>query len=311
LQVKRQVVREFEAIIPPSALLATNTSSLSVADIAAASTRPGRVLGLHFFNPVEKMPLLEIVRGPATDDSAVEAALQLARRLGKTPVVVKDTPGFIVNRILMPYLSGAMEMLGREGADPRVVQKADRAMTRFGMPMGPFALLDRIGIDVAAKVAGVLHAAFGGGSGALRAFESMTKSGFTGFKAGRGFYRYRGGLARALSPEVAPLVRSAYLQAADGGPAARRDGGSGGDDDIADRLVDAMVNEAARLLDEGAVDGPEVIDLAMVFGAGFPPFRGGLLRHADAVGPALIASRLTGRGIAPAESLRAKGRFFA
>lgn len=271
LAVKQQVLREMERATSPRCIFATNTSSLSVAAIAEASSRPERVLGLHFFNPVEKMPLVEVVRGPATDDDAVAAAVGLARRMGKTPVVVKDTPGFIVNRILMPYLGGAMGMLAGGGT----IGAIDGAMTRFGMPMGPFALLDRIGLDVAAKVADVLSSAFPDRAGDGRLLHGMMQAGLLGVKSGGGFYRYgRSGSRTGENPDAVRLASTL------GGGQPPPDG----EDAIAERLVGAMIEEAARLLDEKAVEGPEVIDLAMVFGAGFPPERGGLLRHADATG---------------------------
>ena len=304
LEVKRQVLREMEAATGPQAIFATNTSSLSVAAISEAASRPARVLGLHFFNPVEKMPLVEVIRAPATDDGAVEAAVSLVRRMGKTPVVVKDTPGFIVNRILMPYLAGAVEELGR-AADPAVVVSIDRAMVDFGMPMGPFALLDQIGIDVAAKVAGVLKAAFPEKPGDARLFHAMMQAGLLGAKSGRGFYVHgRGGKRGKVSPELARLLSATYRPPVGGAVGAMEMAA------VADMLVDAMIDEAAALLEQGAVDRPEVIDLAMVFGAGFPPFRGGLLRHADTVGTEFIAGRLRARGVTPAPLLARKGRFY-
>jgi len=310
LEVKRVVLREMEAATGPETIFATNTSSLSVAAIATAAQRPGRVLGLHFFNPVEKMPLVEVVRGPATDQDAVEAVIALSRRMGKTPVVVNDTPGFIVNRILMPYLAGAIEALGRSG-DARTVVRIDRAMVGFGMPMGPFALLDRIGIDVAAKVAGVLEAAFPARAGrsqdGSRLLQAMIRSGLLGVKSGRGFYRYTGAGEKAgkTSPELARLLFETYRPLAGG-----RAADTGVAEGSVDVLLDAMVNEAALLLEEHAVDRPEVIDMAMIFGAGFPPFRGGLLRHADTIGRSAIATRLRARGIAPAALLTRDGRFY-
>lgn len=301
LQVKRDVLRRIEAITGPRTIFATNTSSLSVADIAANAARPGRVIGLHFFNPAEKMPLVEVVRLPATDPDAIAAAVGLARRMGKTPVVVADTPGFIVNRILMPYLAGAMELLSRGLG----VVAIDQAMAAFGMPMGPFALLDRIGIDVAAKVSDVLKAAFPSrrmGPNGPDLLHAMMQAGLAGAKTGQGFYRYRSGGTRTAgtAPELARLVAATYR------PSARLVMTA---DEIAATLVDAMVNEGALLLSENAVDRPEVIDLAMVFGAGFPPFRGGLLRHADIEGHETIARRLAARGVAPAARLTEKKRF--
>jgi len=313
LAVKRQALADLEPRVSPACIFATNTSSLSVGAIAAQAARPGRVVGLHFFNPVEKMPLVEVVRTPATEPEVVEAAAALAKRMGKTPVIVNDTPGFIVNRILMPYLAGAMELLAR-GAP---LQRIDRALVGFGMPMGPFALLDRIGLDVAAHVAGVLGAAFPDRprhpvSAKLPA--AMAQAGLLGTKAGRGFYRYPSsrkgggqGPPGRPSPEVPALLRALA------GPAVAEDGSASSlqDQEIADHLVDAMVDEAARLLSDGGVDSAATIDLAMVMGAGFPPFRGGLLRHADTVGREAIAARLAARGVRAAPLLLEKGRFHA
>jgi 3-hydroxyacyl-CoA dehydrogenase/enoyl-CoA hydratase/3-hydroxybutyryl-CoA epimerase len=303
LRVKRRTLADLEREVPPRCIFASNTSSLSVDAIAAEAARPGRVVGLHFFNPVDKMPLVEVVRGAATEPEVVEAAVSLARRMGKTPVVVADTPGFIVNRILMPYLAGAMELFV-QGAG---VARVDHAMTAFGMPMGPFALLDQIGLDVAAHVSGVLSAAFPDRprhAAAAKLPAAMAQAGLLGVKAGRGFYRYP---KKRLSPEVETLRRAVApgATAPTGGLAAA----ALGEDEIADLLVDVMVDEAARLLSEGAVDSAATIDLAMVLGTGFPPFRGGLLRHADRVGREAIAARLAARGIRPAPLLLEKGRF--
>jgi len=299
LELKRQVLREMESLTAPSAIFATNTSSLSVTGIAAASSRPGRVLGLHFFNPVEKMPLVEVVRGPATEESAVQAAVQFARKLGKTPVVVKDTPGFIVNRILGPYLAEALRLL----AARHDITALDEAMVRFGMPMGPFALLDQIGLDVAAKVSDVLTAAFPDRGGDPRLLHAMMQAGLLGVKAGNGFYFYRDGKIARQAPELARVLAAVHP----GRASVHRQPSAAG---AAETLVDAMVNEAALLLGEEAVDRPDVIDLAMVMGTGFPPFRGGLLRYADSVGKDVIAGRIRARGMAPAPLLERKGRFY-
>ena len=244
----------------------------------------------------------------------MEAAFTLARRMGKTPVVVKDTPGFIVNRILMPYLATAVRELERTG-DVAIIPRADAAMAAFGMPMGPFALLDQIGLDVAAKVAGVLKEAFPRSPGDARLFHAMMQAGLLGVKSGRGFYRYSSGRKpQKVSPELAPLLAATYRHPAAGAPD-RGDGRTAGADSQVDALVnsmlDAMINEAASLIEEGAVDRPETIDLAMIFGTGFPPFRGGLLRHADRVGPQAVADRLRARGITPSPLLERTGRFYA
>ena len=303
LELKRKVLREMESLTSASAIFATNTSSLSVRDIAAAASRPGRVIGLHFFNPVEKMPLVEVVRGPATDEDAVLAAVQLVRKLGKTPVVVKDTPGFIVNRILGPYLSESLRLLAA-GQD---IGAVDEAMVRFGMPMGPFALLDQIGLDVAAKVSDVLTAAYPGRGGDPRLLHAMMQAGLLGVKTGKGFYRYRDGRIAGQSPDLARVLAAVYPGRANSKTGDRAETAGAA---IEQTLVDAMANEAALLLGEEAVDRPEVIDLAMVMGTGFPPFRGGLLHYVDKVGRDVIAERIRARGGTPAALLEQKGRFY-
>jgi len=242
---------------------------------------------------------VEVVRGPATEEPVVQAAVQFARKLGKTPVVVKDTPGFIVNRILGPYLSEALRLL-TTGHD---ITALDEAMVRFGMPMGPFALLDQIGLDVAAKVSDVLMAAFPDRGGDPRLLHAMMQAGLLGVKAGKGFYRYRHGKIAGRALELARVLAAVHP----GRASVHRQPSAAG---VAETLVDAMVNEAALLLGEGAVDRPDVIDLAMVMGTGFPPFRGGLLRYADSVGRDVIAGRIRARGGTPAPLLEQKGRFY-
>ena len=275
LDVKRRVFAELEVRVPATALLASNTSSLSIDALAAGLLHPERFVGFHFFNPVHRMPLVEVVRGARTADTALVTAVGLARRLGKTPVVVKDSPGFVVNRVLMPYLREALHLL-EEGY---VVTDIDTAMRRFGMPMGPFEVVDEVGLDVAQKVAGVLVAAFPERIQPSPALEKLVKAGRLGRKNGRGFYRHQG---RKRTPDRS--VRGVL-----GMPHARRPQTV---DSLAERMVLVMINEAARCVEEGIVAGPEQVDLAMVFGAGFPPYRGGVLRHADAVGLQTVVDRL-------------------
>ena len=275
LDVKRRVFAELEVRVPPGALLATNTSSLSINALAAGLLHPGRFVGFHFFNPVHRMPLVEVVRGARTADTALVTAVGLARRLGKTPVVVKDSPGFVVNRVLMPYLREALHLL-EEGY---VVTDIDAAMKRFGMPMGPFEVVDEVGLDVAQKVAGVLVAAFPERIQPSPALAKLVSAGRLGRKNGRGFYRHSG---RQRTPDRS--VRGLL-----GMPHARRPQTV---DSLAERMVLVMINEAARCVEEGIVAGPEQVDLAMVFGAGFPPHRGGVLRHADAAGLQNVVDRL-------------------
>jgi len=221
------------------------------------------------------MPLVEVVRGERTADAALVTAVGLARRLGKTPVVVKDSPGFVVNRVLMPYLREALHLL-EEGF---LVTDIDASMRRFGMPMGPFEVVDEVGLDVAQKVAGVLSAAFPERMQPSPALEKLLAAGRLGRKNGRGFYRHEG---RTRKPDRSvrgllglPQVRRPQLV-----------------DTLSERMVLAMINEASRCVEEGIVAGPEQVDLAMVFGAGFPPHRGGVLRHADATGLQATLDRL-------------------
>lgn len=275
LDVKRRVFAELEVRLRPDALLATNTSSLSVDAIAGGLKNPERFCGFHFFNPVHRMPLVEVVRGARTSDAALVTAVALARRLGKTPVVVKDSPGFVVNRVLMPYLREAMALL-EEGFPLTAI---DASMRRFGMPMGPFQVVDEVGLDVAAKVAGVLSKAFPDRMTPAPLLDRLIAAGRLGKKNGLGFYRHRG-----KRRETDPGLRAAL--------GLQRDRPAPPDNALAERMVLAMVNESARCLEEGVVADAGKLDLAMVFGTGFPPFRGGPLRHADTIGLAKILPRL-------------------
>jgi 3-hydroxyacyl-CoA dehydrogenase/enoyl-CoA hydratase/3-hydroxybutyryl-CoA epimerase len=275
LDIKRRVFAELEVRVPEDALLASNTSSLSINAIAQGLLHPERFVGFHFFNPVHKMPLVEVVRGEKTSDAALVTAVGLARRLGKTPVVVKDSPGFVVNRVLMPYLREALHLL-EEGY---TVPDLDLAMRRFGMPMGPFEVVDEVGLDVASKVAGVLSKAFPERMQPSPALEKMVAAGKLGKKNGAGFYVHQG---RKRTPDRA--VRNIL-----GLTQVRRPNTI---DSLSERMVLAMINESARCVEEGLVAGPEQVDLAMIFGAGFPPYRGGPLRHADATGLEVVVDRL-------------------
>jgi 3-hydroxyacyl-CoA dehydrogenase len=270
------VFAELDVRLPAGAVLATNTSSLSVDAMAQGLSHPERLCGFHFFNPVHRMPLVEVVRGKLTSDQTIVTAVALARRLGKTPLVVVDAPGFVVNRILMPYLSEAMVLL-EEGY---TLTGIDEAMRRFGMPMGPFEVLDEVGLDVAHKVGGVLSRAFPDRMTAATSLEKLIAAGRLGRKNGLGFYRHAG-KQRRPDPAVRRLLKLTR----------ERSGASR--ELVTERMVLAMINEAARCLEEKVVADAGAIDLAMIFGAGFPPFRGGVLRHADTIGLAKVESRLT------------------
>ncbi|HJW14241.1 MAG TPA: 3-hydroxyacyl-CoA dehydrogenase NAD-binding domain-containing protein, partial [Thermoanaerobaculia bacterium] len=276
LGVKRAVLKEWEAVVPPGAIFASNTSTLPIGEIAAGALHPDRVAGMHFFNPVHRMPLVEVIRGPQSSDETVATVFALAKTLGKTPVVVKDSPGFLVNRILAPYLSEAVRLV-KEGCS---IEDVDRAMTDFGMPVGPLALLDDVGLDVAVKAGEVLQAAFPGRMQAS-GDEALAAVGRLGRKTRGGFYDYRDDKRGDPSPE-------AYRALGVEPPKMSLLPGS----EIESRLVFAMVNEAAFCMADEVVAAPSKLDLAMIFGTGFPPFRGGLLRYADALGAARVVSAL-------------------
>ncbi len=291
LDVKRSVFAEIARQCGPDTILATNTSSLSVAAIAAELPNPERVVGLHFFNPVKKMPLVEIVRGPATSARVVAEVAALALRLGKTPVVTADCAGFLVNRLLGPYLDESLRLIAA-GVDPA---RLDKALVDFGMPMGPLRLLDEVGFDVAGHAAASLHAAYGARMTPCDVLDALVKDGRLGKKSGKGFYVH-GGRRAELDPALRRLVPVSAARAR-----------TLSDDEIADRPILAMFAEAARALEEGVVAGPRELDLATVFGMGFPPFRGGLLRWADTVGLATIVMQLERAAQEPDVAARAGG----
>lgn len=275
LGVKQKVLSEFEAVAGPSAIFASNTSTLPITRIAANALRPENVVGMHFFNPVDKMPLVEVIRGEKSSDEAVATVAALARKLGKTVVHCNDAPGFVVNRILSPYMNEAAFLL-EEGNS---IESIDRAMTDFGMPMGPFTLLDEVGIDVAAKAAHVMAEAFPERMRPAKGIEALVVSGRLGRKNARGVYLWKEGKRTAPDPEVYRLLSL-------GSP--RR-----GDENLmSQRMVLAMVNEASRILDDGVVGSAPELDLAMIMGTGFPPFRGGLLRYADTLGIPMVVKKL-------------------
>ena len=284
LEVKQAVFGKLAESLADDAILATNTSSLSVDAIAEGLPHPERVCGMHFFNPVRKMPLVEIIRGSRTDESVVRAVANLAVRMGKFPVIVADVAGFLVNRILGPYLDEALRLF-EEGADPAGV---DRLLEDFGMPMGPFLLLDEVGFDIAAHAAESLHEAYGARMAPTKALDGLLKQDRLGKKTGLGFYvhgtvqkgKRKGKPARpTLATDLPVFKRSGEAPTLT-------------DETIVDRLVLAMVAEGARCLEEDVVAGPAELDLATVMGTGFAPFTGGLMRYADSRGTAEVAARL-------------------
>ncbi|MBI3558386.1 MAG: enoyl-CoA hydratase/isomerase family protein [Deltaproteobacteria bacterium] len=278
MDVKKKVLRETEAQLGEKAVFATNTSSLSVTELAKASHRPQNVVGMHFFNPVHKMPLIEVIRGEKTGDRAVASVFELAKRLGKTPIVVKDGPGFLVNRLLMPYLNEAAYLIA-EGAP---IEELDKAVLQFGMPMGPATLLDEVGLDVAVKVGKILHEAFGSRANPCILNTRLVDGKLYGKKSGKGFYLYdETGKRGELNPEIYKVLGVT--------PA------SPSKDQKANwipRLMYPIINEAALCLAEGIVAEAQDVDLGMIMGTGFPPFRGGPLRYADSVGLQAIVNKL-------------------
>ena len=278
MDIKRIVLRETEDAARRGCVLATNTSSLSVDEMASALARPENFVGMHFFNPVHRMPLVEVVRGTHSSDQAVATTYALALTLGKVPVVTGDGPGFLVNRILGPYMNEAGFLL----ADGASVEAVDGAAKKFGMPMGPLRLVDEVGIDISRHAGQSLHEALGDRLTPSPPLVALADSGRLGKKGGLGFYRYEGGKENGVDPDIYAVLSTAV-------PDART---TLEEREIRGRLVLAMVNEAARVLDEGIVRRASDVDLAMIMGTGFPPFRGGLLRFADTIHTRTILSRL-------------------
>ena len=278
MDIKRIVLRETEDAVRAGCILATNTSSLSVDEMASALARPEDFVGMHFFNPVHRLPLVEVVRGARSSDRAVATTYGLALALGKVPVVTRDGPGFLVNRILGPYMNEAGLLL----ADGATVEAIDGAAKRFGMPMGPLRLIDEVGIDISRHAGQSLYEALGDRLTPAPPLLALAESGRLGKKGGLGFYRYEGDKEVGVYPEIYAVLSKSV-------PASRA---TLEEKDIRDRLVLAMVNEAARVLDDDIVQHAGEVDLAMIMGTGFPPFRGGLLRFADTIHVRTIQGRL-------------------
>ena len=306
LAVKRQVLQEVEAAASPRLVFASNTSAIPIAQIAEASLRPENVLGMHFFSPVHKMPLLEVIRQPRTSPQALTVAVAAGRRMGKTIIVVNDGPGFFTSRVLSPFLNEAAHLL-LEGAR---IDRVDEAMTRWGWPVGPCALLDEVGLDVARHAAGVLVGALGDRLLPPPVFARLAADGRLGRKSGRGFYLYgEEGKVPTKYPDAAvyELLRPVAPAAGSGAPEL-------GDAEVAERCYLQMLNETARCMEEGVIADPADVDIGTIFGFGFPPFRGGLLREADRQGLPRLVDRLDayaarlGRRFEPAGLLREMAR---
>lgn len=276
--VKRQLYSKLEPKMRPDAILASNTSTIPIGTLAKGLKHPERFCGIHFFNPVRKMQLVEVIRGSETSDQTVVTAVAFAKSLKKMPVVVKDGPGFLVNRLLFPYMGEALLLL-EEGVPTDEIEKA---ATKFGMPMGPIALYDMVGLDTALYAGKVLSDAFADRFCGSMILPAMVEAGRLGQKSGSGFYAYTDKKKKGVpDPTVEPLLKQFI-----------RDKRKFSRDEITDRLMLPMLVEASLLLEEELVRDARDIDLGMIFGTGFPPFKGGPMFWADTLGIAKIVEKL-------------------
>ncbi len=296
LALKQQMVAEVEKYAAAHTIFASNTSSLPIHDIAAQAQRPEQVIGLHFFSPVDKMPLVEVIPHAGTSEQTISTVVSLAKRQGKTPIVVADKAGFYVNRILAPYINEALRCL----AEGEPIENIDDALVQAGFPVGPIRLLDEVGIDVGTKIMPILEQAYGARFAAPANVSAILNDDRKGRKNGRGFYLYpaKGGKnSKKADPAVYTLLGVT--------PVARQP-----QQDIARRCMMMMLNEAARCLDEGVVRSPRDGDIGAVFGIGFPPFLGGPFYYMDTLGAKRMVEELEqlaagyGERFAPCEALR-------
>lgn len=282
-KVKKSVLAEVEGVVGENTILASNTSSISIDELAAALKRPENFCGMHFFNPVHAMPLVEVIRGAKSSEKAVATTVAYAAAMGKTPIVVNNCPGFLVNRILFPYFAGFQKLVN-DGAD---FAQVDKVMEAFGWPMGPAYLLDVVGMDTAHHVGDVLAEGYPDrmGKGEKTSLDVMYESQRFGQKNGKGFYVYetdkRGKPKKVLDPQVYELIKPVQANGT-------RDFS---DDEIIDRMLLPMILETVRCLEENIVDTANEADMGLIFGIGFPPFRGGALKYADTVGLAEIVKK--------------------
>ncbi len=274
MAAKKAVLAEMEKEVADDAIICSNTSALSISEMATVLKHPERFVGMHFFNPVNRMPLVEVVAGKQSSAEAVATVVALVHELKKTPVVVKDSPGFLVNRILLPYMNEAA-LLVQEGVG---FERIDKLAEGFGMPMGPFALADVTGVDVGYKVIQELETAFSPRLQAAPVLDRFIQAGLLGRKTGGGFYIYKD-KQRSANPEALKLLENVREKEVP-------------DDEILDRLILVMLNEAAMCLQEGVIGRVDYLDMALITGIGFPPFRGGLMRYADDRGLSEVMWRL-------------------
>ena len=276
LAVKHQVLREVEAVAP-RAIFASNTSTIPIRDIARGSAHPEQVIGMHFFSPVHKMPLLEVIVTPETSAETTSTVVGYGRAIGKTVIVVQDGAGFYVNRILSPYINESGKLLD-QGAS---IESIDEALVAFGFPVGPLTLLDEVGLDIAAKSGPIMAAAFGERMQRAITLQRVIESGRLGRKSKRGFYRYDAeGKRIGADEQIYSLTPVGSARRTFDSSVMQR------------RAVFAMLNEAVRCLEEGIIRSPRDGDIGAVFGIGFPPFLGGPFRHLDTLGIASVVAQL-------------------
>ena len=299
-QAKADAYRSIADSIADDAILASNTSTISITRLAQSAPNPERFVGLHFFNPVDRMQLVEVIRGEQTSDETVATVVALAKRVRKTPIVVRDCAGFLVNRILFPYLTEAALLL-LEGAS---LDAIDKVATGFGMPMGPMLLYDVVGLDTACFAGKVIHEAYPDRTPAVPLLDDLVNAGRLGQKSGAGFRKYAGRRPKgALDPDLLPLLEK------------HRNGNRTiGEDEILDRLFLPMLFEAVRAFEEDIVRDASDIDVGLVLGIGFPPFRGGILRWCDNEGVDRILERAgayvaLGKRFEPPQPLRQMAKF--
>jgi len=282
--VKKNLLAEVETKVKKDAIIVSNTSSLSITEMAHALRNPALFAGMHFFNPVNRMPLVEVIYGEETSDETIVEVVRMAKKLGKTPIVVKDVAGFLVNRILLPYMNEAAYLL-QEGAQ---IARVDYFIEKFGMPMGPFSLADIVGIDIGCKVANSLQEAYKDRMRVADILDELYKNHkeLLGKKSRKGFYLYSNGEKKQCVNKDIELILTDLRQAKKIATYYISD------NEIIDRCILTMVNEAAKCLEEGVVKNARYLDMAMIMGTGFPAFRGGVLRYADSIGIDKVVSRL-------------------
>lgn len=295
LDAKRKVFAQLEPLLSEHAILASNTSTIPITKLAAELKRPEQFVGIHFFNPVRQMKLVEVIRGAKTSDETIATAVAYAKRLGKMPIVVGDGPGFLVNRLLFPYMNEALALLG-EGIP---VKQVEKAAVKFGMPMGPIELYDMVGIDTALYCGATVYEAYPSRVVLSPILPALKKLGRLGQKSGKGFYSYENKKGKAEpDPEFAPILET-YV----------RGNKTYTPDELQVRLFMPMLLEATRVLEEHKVRDVRDVDLGLIFGLGFPPFKGGLLFWADTLGAKKIIEMLKpwehlGERFAPTPLLR-------